>query len=93
MTTSPTSQTVFAGTTATFTAAASGNPAPTVQWDVNTGSGLTSLTDGSVYSGSSTGTLTITGATAGMNNYQYEAVFTNGVGTPASTTAATLTVD
>ena len=26
-----------------FTAAASGNPAPTVQWEVNTGSGFTNL--------------------------------------------------
>ena len=39
---------------------------------------LTSLTDSGVYSGSSTDTLTITAATAGMNGYQYEAVFTNG---------------
>ena len=30
-----------------------------------------------VYSGSTTDTLTISGATAAMNGYQYEAVFTN----------------
>ena len=35
------------------------------------------MTDNAVYSGSSTGTLTITGATSTMNGYQYEAVFTN----------------
>ena len=27
-----------------------------------------------------------------MNGYQYEAVFSNGIGLPATTTAATLTV-
>ena len=41
VTTNPTNQTVNAGGTASFTAAASGNPAPTVQWEVNTGSGFT----------------------------------------------------
>ena len=90
--TNPSSQTVTAGGTANFTAAASGSPTPTVQWEVNTGSGYTDLTDGGVYSGSSTGTLTIAGATVAMTGYQYEAVFTNGVGTAATTTAATLTV-
>ena len=92
MSTNPSSQTVTAGGTANFTAVASGSPTPSVQWEVNTGSGYTALTDGGVYSGSSTGTLTITGATVAMSGYQYEAVFTNGVGTAATTTAATLTV-
>ena len=55
-----------------------------MQWEVNTGSGFTNMTNGGVYSGSSTGTLTITGATAAMNGYLYEAVFTNA--RPATTT-------
>ena len=41
VTTQPASQTVTAGQTATFTAAASGNPTPTVQWQVSTDSGST----------------------------------------------------
>ena len=44
VTTQPTNQTVHAGGTATFTAAASGNPTPTVQWTVSTGSGFTDVT-------------------------------------------------
>ncbi len=96
MTTQPTNFTVNAGGTATFTAAASGSPTPTVQWQVNSGSGFTNLTDGpvngAVYSGSATGTLTITGATAAMNTYQYQAVFTN-VGGTITSSPATLTVD
>ena len=56
---------INAGGATTFTAAASGTPAPTVQWQVNTGSGFANISDGGVYSGSATGTLTITGADGG----------------------------
>ena len=94
VTTNPAPQTILASGTASFTAAASGNPTPTVQWQVNTGTGSSygNLTDVGVYTGSNTGTLTITGTTLAMSGYQYKAVFTNAVGTPATTTAATLTV-
>ncbi len=93
VTTNPTSATINVGQPTSFTAAGSGNPAVTVQWQVNTGngSGFTNLSDSGVYSGSATTTLTITGATAGMSGYQYQAVFTNFIGT-ATTTAAMLTV-
>ena len=92
VTTNPTAALVEAGGNATFTAAASGTPTPTVQWEVNTGSGFSAITNGGVYSGATTGTLTITGATAAMNGYTYEAVFTNSSGTVTSNSAA-LTVD
>ena len=92
VTTNPAAATLNAGGTTTFIAAASGTPTPTVQWQVNNGSGFTNITDGGVYSGSATGTLTITGATAAMNGYQYQAIFTNSGGS-ATSTAATLTVD
>jgi len=92
VTTNPVTQTTNAGNTATFTAAANGSPAPVVQWEVNTGSGFTPLSNDAVYSGVTTTTLTITGVTAGLNGNQYKAVFTNSVGS-ATTTAATLAVD
>ena len=78
VTTQPVSQTINAGQNASFSVASS-NPsgADTVKWEVNTGSGFTALSDGGVYSGTATRTLSITGATAGMNGYQYEAFFTN----------------
>ena len=41
VTTHPSNQTVRAGGTAIFTAAASGNPAPTVQWQASTNNGIT----------------------------------------------------
>ena len=44
VTANPTNQTVNAGGTATFTAAASGNPTPSVQWEVSTDSGFTTFT-------------------------------------------------
>ncbi len=88
VTTSPTGQTVDAGGTATFAAAASGNPAPSVQWEVssNGGTSFTAIT------GATSTTYSFT-ATGGENADEYEAVFTNGVGSPATTLAATLTVD
>ena len=91
VTTQPSATLAEAGGNATFTAAASGSPMPTVQWEVNTGSGFNNVS-GSEYSGATTGTLTITGATAAMNGYTYEAVFTNSSGS-VTTNAATLTVD
>ena len=87
VTRNPSSTTVNAGQTATFTAAATGNPAPTVQWQVSTNGGSTY----SNISGATSTTLTLTSTTAGQNGYLYRAVFTNSVGS-VTTTAATLTV-
>jgi hypothetical protein len=73
----------------TFSITASG--ATTYQWQVNTGSGFTDITNGAPYSGATTSTLTITGATSGMNGYLYRCVALDGA---CSTTSsqATLTV-
>src|SRR5439155_253342 len=43
VTTQPTNQSITYGQNAAFTAAASGNPTPTVQWQVDTGSGFTNI--------------------------------------------------
>ena len=88
VTTQPASQTVTAGQTATFTAAASGNPTPTVQWQVSTNGGSTF----SNISGATITTLTLSNTAAAQNGDEYQAVFSNSVGT-ATTSAATLTVD
>ncbi len=86
VTTNPANQAVAAGQTATFTAAASGTPAPTVQWQVSTNGGLTPPTS----PGATSTTLSYTAGT-GESGEEYRAVFTNASGT-ATTTAATLTV-
>ena len=95
----PSDATITSGGTATFTAMASGDPTPSVQWAVNIGdgNGFNNISDGTLgngatYAGSGTGTLTITNATTSMSGYQYEAVFTNGAGN-ATTNAASLTVE
>ncbi len=75
-----------AGATATFTAAATGNPNPTVQWYDSTDNGATYT----ALSGATATTLTFTTAATDNGNL-YEAVFTNSVGS-ATTTAAMLDV-
>jgi hypothetical protein len=86
VTTNPTSVTIDAGHVATFTAAATADPAAHVQWMVST--------DGGAHFknivGATSDTLRVL-ATAERDGNEYEAVFTNGAGS-ATTTAATLTV-
>lgn len=86
VTINPASQTVVSGSSATFVAAASGDPAPTVQWQVSPNSSG-AFTD---ISGATSTTLTFTTALADSGK-RYQAVFTNASGT-ATTSAATLTV-
>ena len=86
VTTNPASQTVCNNTTATFTAAASGSPAPTVQWQVSLDNGVTFNN----LPGATATTLSFMATTAD-NAKQYRAVFTNVCNT-ATSTAATLTV-
>jgi len=89
----PTSQTVVPPAQATFTASATGSPAPTWQWQVSTNGGTTwgNLASAAPYSGVTTATLTVNPAT-GLNGNQYRAVATNTAGT-ATTNSATLTVN
>lgn len=83
--TQPSSTTVTAGATASFTAAASGSPTPTVQWQENTGSW-------SNISGQTTTTLLLGVVGTPDNGRQFRAVFTNSSGS-ATTNTATLTVN
>jgi hypothetical protein len=86
ITTQPSNQTVTLGSTATFTAAASGAPAPTVQWQYSSnGSTYTNLP------GATSATYSVAAA-AVASGYKFRAVFTNALGQVA-TSAATLTVD
>ncbi|MDW7658964.1 MAG: immunoglobulin domain-containing protein, partial [Bacillota bacterium] len=52
----PDNQNITYGANASFTSSASGTPSPTVQWQVSTdgGSNFTNISDGGVYSGSTT---------------------------------------
>lgn len=83
----PVNDTQMSGATAHFTAAASGLPAPTVQWQLSTDGG------GSFnnISGATSTTLTVPSVVPSQNGNQYRAVFTNSAGSDTSA-AATLTV-
>jgi len=87
------SQSVTAGTSATFTVAATSTTTMSYQWQ-RLASGTSTwenLSEGGSYSGTTTATLTVSGTTAGMSGDQFRCVITNGSGSTTST-AATLTV-
>jgi hypothetical protein len=86
VTINPSSRTTSAGNTVSFTAAATGTPAPTVQWQVsiNNGASFTNIP------GATSTTYAMTAATP-QSGYQYRAVFANSAGT-ATTMAATLVI-
>ena len=86
VTLNPLDLTVAAGQAATFTAAATGNPSPTVQWQRSTDGGAT-YTD---FPGATSETLTFITVPADHGN-QFRAVFSNAVGV-SMTAAATLSV-
>jgi len=88
VTTNPSNQTVFAGQSVSFTAAAAPTPAATVQWQLSSNGGQSY----SNISGATSTTYTFTATTAESGD-RYRAVFTDAAGITATTTAATLTVD
>ncbi|WP_417939915.1 MBG domain-containing protein [Flavobacterium sp. RS13.1] len=76
VTTQPSNVTVCNNGNTTFSATATG--ATAYQWQVNTGSGFTDITNSGVYSTATTNILTITGATSGMNGFLYRCVAKDG---------------
>ena len=94
--THPADVTVCQTANTSFTSTATQTPSfstPTIVWEVSTNGGgsWTPISNGGVYSGATTGTLTITGATTGMDTYQYHAIFTD-INASVTSNAAILTV-
>jgi gliding motility-associated-like protein len=85
----PANASILINGNANFTIAASGTGPLTYQWQVNTGSGFTSITDGGVYSNSATASLTISNTPLSMNGYSYLCIV-SGVCTPAATSNVAL---
>lgn len=83
----PVNVTVEDGQTATFTAAASGVPTPTVQWELSTNAGAA----WSPIEGATSSTLAIERASVSETGDQFRAVYRNSAG-EAVTKAVTLTV-
>lgn len=86
----PLSKTICAGANTTFSATV--NNATAYQWQVNTGSGFTNLSNTPPYSGTTTATLTVIGVTATMNGYLYRLTATGNCSPSATSNNATLTV-
>lgn len=88
----PSNTTICSGANGSFDVVA-GPPGVNYNWQVNTGSGFVYLNNGGVYSGATSATLTITGATLAMSGYQYRVVVTcSQGGLPEISNPATLTV-
>jgi alpha-tubulin suppressor-like RCC1 family protein len=83
----PENATVEVGEAAQFEVAATGTPAPTVQWELSINNG----SSWSPISGATSTVLQIASATAAESGHQFRAIFKNAVGTQTSE-AVTLTV-
>ncbi|MBS1510527.1 MAG: T9SS type A sorting domain-containing protein [Bacteroidetes bacterium] len=93
ITTQPTNSTTCSGNNATFSVVATGT---SFQWQESTNGGGTwnNITNGGIYSGATTVSLTLTGVTSGMNSYQYRCAVTGSCSpTPLNSNAVTLTVN
>ena len=91
ITSQPSNVTSCSGSTATFTVSATGTGI-TYQWLEKVGAGaFAPITNGGIYSGATTATLTLTGITTAMNTNQYECMLTIG-GCPVTSSSASLSV-
>ena len=94
--TQPDSQAIAEGKTVSLTAAASANPAASVQWQSSSDSNAewandsTDSTSTTNSGGTTTSTLTIASAKHSQSGYEYRAVFTNPVGTSTSSAASVM---
>lgn len=98
ITTQPANRTTCAGLNTSFTVTAGPSLGTTYQWQVSTngGTSYTNIANAAPYSGATTGTLTITGATAGLNQNLYRVIVSGACPAPGSSvtsSAATLFVN
>lgn len=89
--TQPSNATVCTSSNTSFSVAATGTTL-SYQWQVNSGSGFTNITNGGVYSNATTATLNLTGAHSAMNGYTYRCYVSNSCGN-LNTNTVSLTVN
>ncbi len=94
VTTHPLSQTVVVGSGPSFIVAVDGWPIPILQWQISMDGGSTwnNITDEGIYTGATTGALTIASTNFVMNDYRYRALASNSVQSNVASNAAILTV-
>ncbi|MGC1391256.1 MAG: DUF2341 domain-containing protein, partial [Bacteroidales bacterium] len=83
----------YSGCNATFSVVVSGQAPLSYQWQENNGGGFVNITNGGVYSGATSSSVTITGATVLMNGFQYRCIITDGFLYSVTSNSATLTVN
>ncbi|MBU8892968.1 MAG: gliding motility-associated C-terminal domain-containing protein [Bacteroidales bacterium] len=65
------------GESASFSVTVSGRPNYTLQWQENQGSGWNDITNGGIYSGATTSTLSLSATNLTMNLYEYRVIITH----------------
>ncbi len=94
VTSSPSSASIVCGAATSFTVATTGTlPAYSWEWRPNASSAWFAVTNGGIYSGATTSTLTLTNVSAAYSGYQYRAVVVGGCSATDVSQAATLTVN
>lgn len=88
--TQPSNAAICANSNTSFNMAATG--ATSYTWQVNNGTGFVNVTNGGVYSGANSPTLSLTTVPGTYNNYTYQCIATNSIGSTA-TSQATLNVN
>ncbi|MBB1195132.1 hypothetical protein DNC80_15825, partial [Flavobacterium sp. SOK18b] len=95
ITSQPVNRLINAGTNTTFAVTATGGSGVTqYQWQVNSGSGFTNISNGGVYSNATTNTLTLTAVPSTFNGYIYRVIIreSNFVCSSVISSEGTLTV-
>jgi hypothetical protein len=87
----PASQTICSGTATTFEVSTT-NQNILYQWQVNTGTGFTNVTNGGPYGGATTHTLSVGNVAVGFSGYQYRCQISGICDNLFNSSAATLTV-
>lgn len=94
ITSSPSSASIVCGAATSFTVATAGTlPSYSWEWRPNSSSAWFTVTNGGIYSGATTSTLTLTDVSAAYSGYQYRAVVVGGCSATDVSQAATLTVN
>lgn len=93
ITSQPVNTVVCDGANTSFSVVGSGSGI-IYQWQVNNGTGFVNISDIPPYSGATSATLSITGATTALNTYQYRCQLSNATcTTPGVSNAATLSIN
>jgi hypothetical protein len=95
VTSHPSASVICEGSNTTFTVNAGVTTSPAYQWQVsiNGGASYSDVTDGGIYSGATTATLALTGASLANNGYLYRAVISGACSPDAISNGAVLTIN